>query len=286
MSLLYTQEHLTCIHYQHKDPLIRFFTYKKGELLTITTQSQSKLLFMNKGKITVSYHSFLDKEVKHGEVCLLPMNDKFKIQVHEDSSVMIFTFDIQILMCENFSTVQLYPFIKNKPYEFSVLTLNKPLQDYLNLLEIYITDSINCIHLYHLKKQEMFYIMRAYYSKEILAKFFHPLLNREDLNFKKFVLENCLTAKNVQELASMANYSTSGFIKKFERCFEDSPYRWISQYKADKILQEINRGEKSFKDICSEYNFSSMPHFIEFCKKQYGTTPGKMRKTEEKTVEG
>ena len=76
----------------------------------------------------------------------------------------------------------------------------------------------------------------------------------------------------------MANYSTSGFIKKFTRSFNESPYKWISHYKANRILYEINAERKPLKEIYTAYKFSSMPHFISFCKKQYGLTPGKIRK--------
>jgi len=252
--------------------------YTKGELFEKQVHNHSQLLFLIEGKMSVSYNGFVNKEVNKKEIVLLPTGSRFKSQIIEDSHFILFTFDIQVLLCANFSMLQLYPYYEEGISDFCVLKFNKQLTLYTELLEHCIKDEINCTHFYEIKKQELFYLLRAYYTKEILATFFHPVLDKEDIHFKKFILENCLLVKSISELASMANYSTSGFIKKFTRSFSESPYRWISQYKADRILLEIHSGEKSFKQICNEYDFSSMPHFIEFCKKQYGSTPGKMRK--------
>jgi AraC-like DNA-binding protein len=89
----------------------------------------------------------------------------------------------------------------------------------------------------------------------------------------KIVMNNYYNAKNVKDLAKYANYSTSGFIKKFQKCFNDSPYEWMQKQKAKKISVEIIRGIKSLQEIASEYNFSSYQHFSVFCKAQLGSTP-------------
>ncbi|GAB6012792.1 helix-turn-helix transcriptional regulator [Viscerimonas tarda] len=277
MSLLYASEHLSCIHYQRESPLTKAFSYKNGETIEFTTLKDSILLFLKKGCISVSYGNFFNEEVAQNNIVFLPESNHIAIHILEDADVVTLAFDIQVSLCENFSMIQLYPYCADKKPGFSVLPFNQQLKDYLCLLDNYISDGVNCCHLYMLKKQELFYLFRVYYTKETLAAFFHPILNKEDLFFKKIVLEKALTVKTVSELASLANYSTSGFIKKFERCFDDSPYRWIMSYKASHILQEINRNELPFKDICEKYQFSSMPHFIEFCKRHYGLTPGKLR---------
>lgn len=86
-------------------------------------------------------------------------------------------------------------------------------------------------------------------------------------------MDNYLKVNNVQELAAMANYSTSGFIKKFQKYFDDSPYHWIQKQKAKQIYMEISRKVKSLQEIATEYNFSSYQHFASFCKIHFGLPP-------------
>ena len=284
MSLLYKREHLSCIHYQKQNPPIKIYKLGKGEVFENEAESDSLFFFLKSGRIEVSYNGFVDKLMNEHEILLIPTNCSFKAKILEDAHFITFAFDVQVQLCASFSMTQLYPYYKNSHPEFCVLQFNSQLHHYIELLELFIGDGVNCIHLYDIKKQELFYILRAYYKKDLLASFFYPVLDKEDIYFKKFILENCLSVKSITELARIANYSTSGFIKKFTRCFDASPYRWIVQYKADRILNDIHSSDKSFKEICDDYNFSSMPHFIEFCKKQYGSTPGKMRKRKEETI--
>jgi AraC-like DNA-binding protein len=108
-----------------------------------------------------------------------------------------------------------------------------------------------------------------------LAQFLHFIVS-ENVQFKEFVINNYRNVKNVQELAALANYSTSGFIKKFQKCFNDSPYGWMQKQRAKQILIEIKQGVKSLQEIAVEYKFSSYQHFSNFCKKQLGFPPTKI----------
>lgn len=280
MGLLYADEHVSCMHYQRKSPLIQVHSYKKGDIWEQVTPSLSALFFVKEGSMNVSLNHVINEKVHKQEIIFIPPNSISEISFLEDSYVLIIYFRFQVNLCECFSMTQLYPYKKEDSGKdgLCILKFNRQIADYINLLDLYMQDGINCIRLYEMKKQEIFLLLRAYYEKELLASFFAPILDKEDMQFKNFVLQKCLHAKNVQDLAYMANYSTSGFIKKFTRCFDESPYRWISKFKADRILHELKTNVKSFKEIATEYNFSSMPHFVDFCKKQFGTTPTEIRK--------
>lgn len=281
MSLLYVEEHLKCKHYRKDNVLVEILSFPKDEIIETPSSDFSRIYFLLGGALTFSSEEVYQKEIRKDEFFLVSPNCNFSFKVVESVYCIVVRFETQFNLCENFSMTQLYDYCDKdvKPL-FTVLSFKERLSSYLKLLEQYLLDGVNCVHLQELKIQELFFVLRAYYPKEDLAAFFYVLLNKEDLHFKAFVMEKCLCAKNIQELSRMANYSTSGFIKKFTRNFHDSPYRWIMQYKANRILQDINQGEKSLRDICSEYNFSSMSHFISFCKKRYGDTPGRLRKKE------
>ncbi|NDW18212.1 AraC family transcriptional regulator [Dysgonomonas sp. 216] len=284
MSLLYKEEHLSCIHYQKNRPPILNHQLEKGEAFEREVFGESVFLFLIEGEISVSFDGFENESLSGQKIILIPINCIFKAKAKTNSRFLTLRLGVQVQMCASFSMTQLYPFY-DEPSDKNMcaLTFNNQMKLFVELLEAYIKDGVNCAHLYEIKREELFYIFRAYYSKELLARFLYPILGKEDVYFKKLVLENCLKVKNVAELAQIVNYSTSGFIKKFTRSFNESPYRWLSQYKADRVLTELHSTEKTFKEITDEYHFSSIPHFIEFCKKQYGLTPGKIRKKKEDT---
>jgi len=158
---------------------------------------------------------------------------------------------------------------------FLKLSLKSIFIQYLSLMNLYLEDTIHSLSFYELKRQEMFFLLSHYYKKDELSKFLRCILSN-DMQFKKFVVSNYLKAGDVKNLAELANYSTSGFIKKFKKSFKESPYKWMQKQKAKQISFEIKRGIKSLKEISNEYNFSSYQHFSVFCKSQLGAPPTKI----------
>jgi len=156
--------------------------------------------------------------------------------------------------------------------EFFKLPVKKMIIRYLFLLDLYMKEGIYSQDFFELKRQELFFLLFHYYSKNDLAQFLQSVLSK-DIQFKNLVISNYLQTRNVQELAKLANYSTSGFIKKFQKCFNDSPYKWMQRQKARLISVEIYKGVKSLQEIANEYNFSSYQHFSVFCKTQLGAPP-------------
>jgi len=161
---------------------------------------------------------------------------------------------------------------KNQPQTFFKLPQKKNIIRYLSLLYMYLKEAAYPPYFYELKRQEFFFLLFSSYQKNDLAQFLRCILSR-DIQFMKIVMNNCFNAKNVQDLAKYANYSSSGFIKKFQKCFNDSPYKWMQKQKAKQIFVEITSGIKSLQEIANEYKFSSYQHFSVFCKTQLGAPP-------------
>ena len=156
--------------------------------------------------------------------------------------------------------------------EFFKLPVKKVIIRFLFLLDVYLKEDTFPLYFFELKRQELFFLFFSYYPDNDLVRFLQSVLSK-DMQFKRVVMDNYLKVKNVQELAKSVNYSTSGFIKKFQKCFNDSPYRWMQMQKARHISVEISRGVKSLQEIANEYKFSSYQHFSGFCKAQLGSTP-------------
>lgn len=286
MSLLYKEEHVSCSHYQNESPSIRSHSFKENETFSGISTDESALCFVKKGSLILNINECVRQQVKNEEFFLIPASSKYDFEALSDTEFTIVVFKVQVNLCDNYSMSQLYKYYEeDDSTDFLVIPFNKQLSAYIDLMDYYLDDKIYCNKFQKLKKEELFVLLRAYYPKEILARLFAPILDKEDLFFKNLILTNSLSARNVQELASMANYSTSGFIKKFTRCFGESPYRWMTDHKANCILYDINGSGKALKEICGEYNFSSMSHFISFCKKNYGKSPGQIRKSRKENTE-
>ncbi len=146
---------------------------------------------------------------------------------------------------------------------------------YISLLDDYLQHGPFDTTFLALKKQELFYLLFNCYSQDELSMLFHPLLG-EDLIFKEFIQTHFLKVRSVNELASLAHYSTSGFIKRFRRCFNESPYRWIARKKSERICSDIISGRLSFQEIAYQYKFSSYARFVDFCKTQIGFLPSEI----------
>jgi AraC-like DNA-binding protein len=163
------------------------------------------------------------------------------------------------------------------------LKYNSVLETWLEEVLHSTVDGLKCTHYQNLKRQEVLYYLRAYYSKEDLYAFFSPILNNDTI-FANLIYQNYESIKNIGELADITHYSMSGFKRKFTTVFGISPAVWIKREKAKKIYHEINCSQKPFKIIANEYDFSSPAQFNEFCKKMYKMSPGTLRKNTKERV--
>jgi len=210
------------------------------------------------------------------EVCLLPAISRYKVVANEETQLLVCIVHLDIFPLDKEMLNALNPFYKKEPLGQVILKANKVVLAFAFLMDEYLQQGLESEQLFDIKRQELFFLFFATHPKQELAPFFYPLIG-EGLQFKEFVISNHIKAKNVQHLAKMANYSTSGFIKKFTRCFNESPYQWMSRHKAKMILDEINSSPTSLKEIAFKFNFSTYQHFVEFCKMQFGVTPSQLR---------
>ena len=212
------------------------------------------------------------------EVCLLPAISRYQVLALEETQLLVCIFHLEIFPLDKEMLNALNPFYKRERLGLGqvILKASELVVAFAFLMDEYLQKGFESEQLFDIKRQELFLLFFATHPKQELAPFFYPLIG-EELPFKEFVISNHIKAKNVQQLAKMANYSTSGFIKKFTRYFNESPYQWMSRHKAKLILDEINSSPTSLKEIAFKFNFSTYQHFVEFCKMQFGVTPSQLR---------
>lgn len=277
MSLLYVEEHCTCFNYNNgKEALIKPKNLTKGEIWDLVPSSNLFVCILE-GELKFSNGKYINRKISKGNILLLVANTPFKGTAEKNTKLYIFKMRSETHMCDRYSLEMLMKESDSSEPDLSYLEINKVLGDYLKSLDRYISDGLRCFFFHEIKIKELFYILRGYYSKEQLYAFFYPLLSN-DISFSDFIQKNYQKVKTVKELADIANYSLSGFVKRFKKVFGVSAYHWINEQKATLIYREINERTKTLKEISFEYGFSSPAHFNDFCKNHFGETPGNIRK--------
>jgi AraC-like DNA-binding protein len=263
---------------QNKQPKVwENLFFPKEHVLRENKVSDALIFFVIKGNITISFNENKYYNIHSKEMFLIPAGCSYCIKTLVPVHTMICRFSIDSLYSEQKLIDRLIPFCDDNMRSdcFSKLAINKQIMRFLTLLDDTIKDGLNSSYFFDIKKNELNQLLFVYYTRKELARFLHSIISG-NIQFKKFVLDNYLSVKNVRELAELANYSTSGFIKKFQKNFNESPYGWMQKQKAKQILTEINKGTKSLQEIANEYKFSSYQHFAGFCKIQLGFPPTKI----------
>ena len=127
-----------------------------------------------------------------------------------------------------------------------------------------------------LKQQEITLILRGFYTKAELSCFFTGI-SGVGKKFESFIIENYRKVKTVKEFANLCCVSERSFNRKFQHCFNQSPYQWMQERKAELVREKISDPEVTFREIAIEFDFSSPAHLTYYCKKHFGVTPTELR---------
>ena len=240
-----------------------------------------QIFFLLKGKIIFSYEYHVNNVLEEGTFVLFLSRYNYKIIAEEDSSVIIVSMRDETNFYSHFLleilqnlTNNIVP--ENPAYPYP-LKINETIFNFLDNLVKTISGGMSSKYFYGLKQKELLHYLWTYYSKKDLAIFCAPILNN-DIQFAKKIYEKYESAKSIEELAALLNYSVSGFKKRFVKVFGIPPYNWMRKEKAKKIYYDINHTQKTLKEISNESGFSSMAHFNKFCKTMFGMSPSMLRR--------
>jgi len=272
---------IECRHfYENKEELLFSPLHiTKGNKQKAIKIKETTILFLLKGELLLSYNNLINKKLQVDEMILFSPLHTLDITATEDVYGILCKFGTQVQICDNFSLESLAPFAEMEENSHTPLIRNKWIKDFLTTIETFLEDNLLCNRLFEIKKEELFQLLKNTYSLTELAAFFYPILNK-DVFFKEAVIKNYHQVRNVTELAEKMGYSVSGFKKKFLRCFGTPAYTWMQQQRAAVVLKELKEKKKTIKEIFISNQFSSQSHFYEFCKKNFGKTPGQIRNGE------
>lgn len=280
MELLYAKEHLTCLNYDGGErPAVEIanITANKPHVIGII---EPEIMLVLNGRIGVSFEKVQNQTMEIGQMVLLPPCSRVSITTENMAQVLIFRLRTNIQLCDRYSLEKLYVEIGDSHMfegKLNTLVVNERVNEFLGTFLKYLSEGLRCIYFFEIKIKELFFILRAYYPKRELAAFFSSMLSA-DSEFLYFVLDNYAKVHSVKEFAQLASYSLSGFDKQFRKVFGMSAYQWMKQKRLKSIYHELNCSPKSFREICEDHAFSSLSQFNDYCKKNFGLPPGKIRR--------
>ena len=276
MKVLYTDEHLACFNYGKRKDLIEIVD-KKEDVFEFEAENNC-IAIVYKGSVLFSSGMINGKEMKEGDIFVIPFLNKNIIEVKDTCRLFIFKLDVNFSFCDHFSFEKLHSFLNVKKESINPLKANSSIGNYLVGMEHYINEGLDCLYFSELKIKELLFILRVYYSEEALAQLFYPILTK-DAEFSNLVYKNIKNIRTAKELAATMNYSFSGFNKRFKKVFGISANKWMEERIAREIYREINCTNKTMMEIAYQYGFSPS-YFNDFCRRIFNATPKQIRKSE------
>ncbi|MDR1764340.1 MAG: AraC family transcriptional regulator [Dysgonamonadaceae bacterium] len=236
------------------------------------TFRESIILFVTKGGIRIDGNNFGQYSLSENQMVLIPRDFECKIDAKCPLNILTCIFSMEHLFAEQNLIDDFFSEEGTTSERLSTLPVKRLLRQFLSFLDNCMKAGLNSDNFLDMKRTEFNQIMVTQYSKQEIVNFFKEVVSK-NIRFKKLVWDNYQSARNVKELAALANYSTSGFIKKFKKNFNESPYHWMQIRKSQQILHEIGQGIKPLQEIANNFKFSSYQHFANFCKTHFGFPP-------------
>lgn len=256
---------------------------KTGDKLQFIAQNDI-IVFLTEGQLILSQERHLDVKIHSPQMFLIPLGSSYERVALTDCSLTLirlksYTELSNSLQMELGTIKRAATDMLLQPQKgLYSLTITPMIFSYLRILNESISRGLSCPNYLEMKIKELLYIMEMDYTKRERQIFFEPFITK-DQSFVDFVYKHYDKVKSVKELAELSFYSISGFEKRFRRVFGKSAMHWINEKKATDIYQEILKGDKTFKEISLEYDFSSPSHFSAFCKTYLGNSPSQLRES-------
>ena len=275
MKLLYKKEHIGCIYYDSGAQQVAVKKIYKGHPFDGYSQ-QCKIVLVLDGSVTYKLRGLVLTELQEGQMLLIAPDKHFSINTKNSANLLVLTLTQLSGLCECFPLENLLVYRDENRTEITVLEANEAVDKFAAALAASIKQGLRCKYYLETKTKELFYLLRAYYTKEQLAHFFCDMLHA-DAHFYYFVKNNYKNIESIPAFAKMLDMKQLAFEKKFKEVFGKPPYKWVIEQKSKDIHHSLCTGNTSLKELAVQYGFSSKTSFSDFCKKNLGAPPGRIR---------
>jgi AraC-like DNA-binding protein len=99
------------------------------------------------------------------------------------------------------------------------------------------------------------------------------LFSDKTFSFREVIDSNLYEPLDLQRLAAMTNNSMASFKRKFNKMYDSTPAKYITQKKLEKAQRILAFSLSSIKEVCYECGFTNPSSFSRMFKDQYGCSP-------------
>ncbi len=255
----------------------KFHEIREGYNYLNEHKDYNHLFFLVEGKMRISCNEFINKLIQEGQFIMIPIASDVKCKALTSCKFMTFTFDDLINLYDRKYVYDLYSICNQSDYNFTLLSINEPLANFIAHFHVYIDQPLNKTLLHEIKRMELSVLLQSFYKKEQIAAMFHPLVGMTTY-FRIRVLRNYRQINHVDELASVLGLEKRTFGRQFKDEFGVSPYQWLLNQKAKHVQFSLAESKQSLDTIRKEHGFKFAGHFTRFCKEQFDCTPMKLRR--------
>jgi AraC-like DNA-binding protein len=104
------------------------------------------------------------------------------------------------------------------------------------------------------------------------------LFSDKTFSFREVIDSNLYEPLNLQRLAAMTNNSMASFKRKFNKMYDSTPAKYITQKKLEEAQRILAFSLSSIKEVCYECGFTNPSSFSRMFKDQYGCSPTEFKK--------
>ena len=255
--------------------VITLLSWTKGQHVPANKCEQNYMIFLTKGTLLVNSKEYAGTTIYENHFILQAIGSKIEMLAMTDVEVIIYRFNEPHYICET----RYKKAIENAeaPLTYSPLKMVPALTQYLEGMKLYIADQMICKDFFDIKQKELNFILNCYYSLQDLYTLYAPISAYTN-SLHYFVMQNYNKVKTVEELAHLGGYSITTFRRMFKNLFNEPAYEWILRQKRNGIMEDLLQTGLTISEISSKYGFDSLPHFSNFCKTCFGSSPRTIRK--------
>lgn len=273
-ALFYVQEHISCTDYLIKvEEGFHYREYSGQNEETSQVAIRNYILFLVEGGIEIETEAYGVKHLKEKHMLFIPKGFIIKAKCIKDSKLLIAGFERISNSCDKLNYESLNSLTPEIHFSMNPLIIRDSLQEFVDLMIIYLGNKISCAHLHQMKINEMLMCLRFFYSKYELAEFFFPILGNS-MEFRDILLSFVHKVRSVQELIYKTGVGKTVFYEKFSEEFGDiSPKKWLNQKLSEKILHLASDPGMSVSKLAKQTGFTTVQQLQQYCKKHIGSTP-------------
>jgi AraC-like DNA-binding protein len=116
------------------------------------------------------------------------------------------------------------------------------------------------------------------YNGELLAYFCSLLQEPQTVSLQMLMEDNYCFNLKLEEFAQLSNKSLSTFKRDFQKQFQCSPGKWLTEKRLQHALNLLTNTDKTVTETAFESGFESRSHFSRAFRDRFGITPRSSKK--------